>query len=176
MADAREPVSEESQRTSGYWTRAVKAYHRVVVVRLLASGCPLERAQEIAQETWTRLIEQDRLGRLREVSLPGLAIRQAIFLWKDALRRENRASVIPEDPGGLPAPECQEQRVIARAALRQAEQVLESLSPTAQTVFRLAYGPERPPAAQIAERVGLSTQRVRQILCEIRRHLAGIME
>jgi RNA polymerase sigma-70 factor (ECF subfamily) len=162
--------------TVGFWARAVKAHQRIVVVRLLAAGFTLDRAQELAQETWTRLIEQDRLGRLLDVSLPGLAIRQAMFLAQDALRQANRSPACSADLEAIAATGCQELRVLARDALRRAAQVLESMPDMAQTVFRLAYGRERHTAAEIAERVGLSTQRVRQTLCEVRRRLAEVKE
>lgn len=161
----------QGPRSTGFWARAVQNYQRAVVVRLLATGCPLERAQELTQETWTRLIEQDRLGRLPEVSLPGLAIRQALFLAKDALRKGNRIPPLIGDVEKQATNACQESRVVARDELRHAEKVLRTLPATAQTIFRLAYGPERPTAAEIAQQVGLSTQRVRQTLCEVRRRL-----
>lgn len=166
----------QGPRSSGFWARAVQTHQRVIVVRLIATGCTLERAQELAQETWIRLIEQDRLGRLPEVSLPGLAIRQAQFLAKDALRQGNREPIFSGDVDKQAANECQESRVLARDALRHAEQVLQTLPATAQTIFRLAYGPERPTAAEIAKQVGLSTQRVRQTLCEVRRRLTESRE
>lgn len=154
----------------------MQTYQRVLIVRLLATGCTLERAQELAQETWTRLIEQDRRGRLPEVSLPGLAIRQSLFLAKDALRHMNREPPFSGDVDKQAANECQESRVLARDELRHAERLLKTLSSSAQTIFRLAYGPDRPTAAEIAKQVGLSTQRVRQTLCEVRRRLAESRE
>jgi RNA polymerase sigma-70 factor (ECF subfamily) len=43
-------------------------------------------------------------------------------------------------------------------------------------VFRLAYGGEGLSHAEVARRVGLSLQRVRQILCEVRAKLREAMQ
>src|SRR5688500_4859484 len=62
------------------WARLIERHDHRVVVSLLARGVPLDRAKELAQETWLRLIENQRAGRLPALSLPGLAIVQAGFL------------------------------------------------------------------------------------------------
>src|SRR5262245_60462429 len=62
------------------WSWLIARHDHRVVVALLARGVPLDRARELAQETWLRLMQSQREGRLRELSLPGLAITQARFL------------------------------------------------------------------------------------------------
>jgi RNA polymerase sigma-70 factor (ECF subfamily) len=49
---------------------------------------------------------------------------------------------------------------------------LRTCAPSAQQVFRLVYE-ELLGHEQVATRVGLSLQRVRQILCELRKELRG---
>jgi len=53
---------------------------------------------------------------------------------------------------------------------------LSRCSPNARSVFRLVYGGEGLDHAQVAERLGLSLQRVRQIVCEVRKLLRGAVE
>jgi RNA polymerase sigma-70 factor (ECF subfamily) len=60
------------------------------VVSLLASGMPLETAEDLAQEVWIRLIQQQREGRLQELRLPGLAIAQAAWFAREAQRTQRR--------------------------------------------------------------------------------------
>ena len=51
------------------------------------------RAKDIAQETWWRLIEQQRAGRLQQLLLPGLGVAQAAFFSLESARREEVALV-----------------------------------------------------------------------------------
>src|SRR5688572_200782 len=78
------------------WEALITRHDRKVIVSLLARGLPIDRAREVAQETWTRLIENQRAGRLREVILPGLAIVQAGFLASSDWRRQLRAPPTPD--------------------------------------------------------------------------------
>jgi DNA-directed RNA polymerase specialized sigma24 family protein len=69
-----------------------------------------------------------------------------------------------------------ETRLLGSERLACAEKVLARCSTSARTVFRLAYG--NPPLAHvdIAREAGLSLQRVRQILCEVRKELRVALE
>jgi RNA polymerase sigma-70 factor (ECF subfamily) len=146
-----------------------------VVLALLARGVRVDRAKDIAQEAWIRLVEQQRLGRLDRLLLPGLAITQASFLAMEAARREatSRHQPIDEaiaaavvDPRG-----DAESRLLTEERVARAVEVLSRCGPSAREVFRLAYGGEGLSHAEVARRVGLSLQRVRQILCEVRAKL-----
>src|SRR5580692_6059102 len=70
------------------WSALVARHNHRVVVTLLARGVRVDRAKDIAQEAWIRLVEQQRLGKLERLQLPGLAIVQASFLAMEAARRE----------------------------------------------------------------------------------------
>jgi len=125
--------------------------------------------------TWTRLIEQYAKGKLAELELPGLAIRQARFL---ALNEHQRArtemrvlAAVPE-----PAPTDPERELASRQELERVLAALETCSPMARKVFRLVYATPGGNAASAAQAVGLSLQRVRQILCETRTHIRKQME
>src|SRR5271154_1359446 len=63
------------------WSALVQKHNHRVVVALLARGIPIDRAKDIAQDAWLRLVEQQREGRLSHLQLPGLAITQATFLF-----------------------------------------------------------------------------------------------
>ena len=54
---------------------------------VVAFGLRVDRAEEIAQRAWARLIEKFGRGELATIELPGLAIAQARYLARDELRR-----------------------------------------------------------------------------------------
>ena len=68
------------------WGAEIARHDRRVVLSLVARGVRLDRAREIAQETWACLVERHRLGELPGSS-QGLAITQAGFLARDDVRR-----------------------------------------------------------------------------------------
>jgi len=160
------------------WNALIERHNHRVVVTLLARGVRVDRAKDIAQDAWIRLIEQQRAGRLTSLVLPGLAIAQAWFLAGDMARRERGRlepldSAAPEilDPSG-----DIEERLVATERLARAERALARCSPSAQKVFRLAYSGDGLSHADVAVQAGLSLQRVRQILCEVRKRLRSALE
>ena len=158
------------------WSGAIARYNRRVIVALLARGVPMDRARDVAQDTWTKLMQKYDRGELTEVKLPGLAIRQALFLAADEARRAGRRPLTD-----MPA-DLRDDHSSAEAQLVTHEQVqvallaLQRLPENARRVFELAY--EEPGIAhrEIAGRIGLSEQRVRQILCEVRKALREALE
>jgi RNA polymerase sigma-70 factor (ECF subfamily) len=155
------------------WNALVQRHNHRVVVSLLARGVRLDRAKDVAQEAWLRLIEQQREGRLMHLTLPGLAVTQAGFLALEAARRARRTEVLDAaaeatlvDPGM-----SAETKLLTEEQLVRAEHILSRCSPKARAVFRLAYGEEATNHAEVAQKVGLSLQRVRQIVCEVRKLL-----
>jgi RNA polymerase sigma-70 factor (ECF subfamily) len=164
------------------WSALVQRHNHRVVVSLLARGVRIDRAKDVAQEAWMRLVEQQRQGRLDRLQLPGLAITQAVFLSLEAQRRE--ANSRRHDPIDEPAVAAAlrdpqgdaESHLLTAERVTRAIEVLSTCSPSAKKVFRLAYGGEGLSHAEVAQRVGLSLQRVRQILCEIRAKLRAALE
>ena len=63
--------------TAPAWDDAIRLHDQRVYLSVLALGLAPDRAREVTQMTWTRLIEQHAKGKLDNVELPGLAIRQA---------------------------------------------------------------------------------------------------
>ncbi|MEQ8280217.1 MAG: sigma-70 family RNA polymerase sigma factor [Deltaproteobacteria bacterium] len=153
------------------WTRAVEQHGRRVVVHLLAMGVEIEAAKEIAQRAWARIFEQHRAGRLERLELPGVVIQQARFFALDARRgrREGPATLVANTPDP-------ERQLLAREQIERAFATIERCSPRAQQVFRMAYEDPSRRHADIAADVGLSVQRVRQILCEVRRAVRDALE
>ena len=155
---------------------AIRRHDRRVYLSVLALGLPPDRAREIAQMTWTRLMEQHAKGALGELDFPGLAIRQARFLALNEharARTEKRVlAAVPDAPG---QPDVD--RVVAsRQELGRVLDALATCSPTARKVFRLVYATPDGSAARAAQEIGLSLQRVRQILCETRSHIRRALE
>src|SRR4051812_13497467 len=78
------------------WEAAVRAYNARVVASLVAFSVPFDHAEEIASQTWARLIEKERAGQLTDVTLPGLAIAQARFLAHAWFRSNRLRGPFPE--------------------------------------------------------------------------------
>ncbi|WP_141607768.1 MULTISPECIES: sigma-70 family RNA polymerase sigma factor [unclassified Myxococcus] len=164
------------------WDALVARHHRRVVVSLLARGVRVDRAQELAQETWARLIQQQQRGLLTELRLPNLALTQAAFLAADDARRARRESIagavdeLPERHHPVDPSVSAERRLLTEEQLSRAHAALAQVSPSARNVFLLACDGQELPHAEVASRVGLSVQRVRQILCEVRKKLRTALE
>jgi hypothetical protein len=115
-APADEPASAEVLD----WDAQMRQHGRRVVVTLLARGIPIERAKELAQDAWMRVMQNHRAGKLRDLHLPGVVIAQADFLARDDRRRTSRrkergmASAVAVDPDANPAPVDLEARLAAR--------------------------------------------------------------
>src|SRR5262245_13971973 len=73
----------------GVWEAVIRTHDRRVVLSLLALGLKPDRAREIAQTAWLRLMEKHAGVGLHSLTFPGLAIAQARFLALDDLRRED---------------------------------------------------------------------------------------
>lgn len=155
------------------WDALMRRHGRRVVVALVSRGIPLERAKELAQDAWMRVIDRHRAGLIAELSLPGLIITQASFLARDDLRREGRRAKLDE-PRQHAAPEVAldlEQQLDARQQLRVVRAVLDRSPPNARRVFALLYGERALSPTEAAGELGLSVQRVRQIVCELRKRM-----
>jgi DNA-directed RNA polymerase specialized sigma24 family protein len=143
---------------------------------VLALGLGPERAREIVQAAWMRLIEQDARGALDRIELPGLAIRQARYLALKELHRaklETRTLAVVPDPQGAPDTE----RVVGtREQIARMLAALATCSVTVRRVFGLVYAKPGGNAAAAAKELGLSHQRVLQILCETRAYLRRALE
>ncbi|MCB9678067.1 MAG: sigma-70 family RNA polymerase sigma factor [Alphaproteobacteria bacterium] len=156
------------------WNALVQAHDHRVVVALVARGARPCEARECAQEAWMRLVQQQREGRLAELQLPGLAIRQARFIWLERCRRAG--TVVPLDGLREPADGAgSEDRMLDRARLGRTLRALDRESDRDRALFEAAYGGEGPSHADLADRFGLSLQRTRQILSEVRQRLKAAL-
>lgn len=171
------PVAREAAPTRPVedvpWDELMRRHGRRVVVALVAHGIPLERAKELAQDAWMRVIDRHRAGLITELSLPGLIITQASFLARDDMRREGRRAKLDE-PRQHAADDVAldlEQQLDARQQLRVVRSVLDRASPNARQVFALLYGERALSPNEVAAELGLSVQRVRQIVCELRKRM-----
>jgi RNA polymerase sigma-70 factor (ECF subfamily) len=157
------------------WNLIIKRWDHRVLVSLLAMGLRVDRAKEIAQTTWMRLIEQHRSGKLDELEFPGLALAQARFLALDELRKaraeKHRFQSLEIEPTIPDVAANAERRLLKREEVDRALIALAACAPNAQRVFRLTYEDPSMPHTEVAEKVGLSVQRVRQILCEVRKKI-----
>jgi RNA polymerase sigma-70 factor (ECF subfamily) len=131
----------------------------------------------VAQATWTKLLEKHGDGHLDDIELPGLAIVQARFLALNEMRRDQTEKRVLQVVDGSSQSRDVEREVISRVELETAIEALSKCSPQVKKIFRMVYGHPPHSHAQVAREVGLSLQRVRQILCETRKTLrASISE
>ncbi|MBI1947171.1 MAG: sigma-70 family RNA polymerase sigma factor [Deltaproteobacteria bacterium] len=160
------------------WDGAALAHNRRVVVHLLARGLSLDDAEDVAQRTWTRLIALDRAGRLARVELPGLAFAQARFLAATLRREQHGQREVGGDALELVVDDRAdaERTVLAKDRVARALAELERVPSSALHVFRRLLDDPPPTHAAIAKQVGLSEQRVRQIVCETRARLRRALE
>lgn len=159
----------------GSWQALIARHERKLIVSLLARGLPLDRAKEVAQETWTRLMESQRAGRLTHLTLPGLAIVQAGYLAGSDWRRQPRDAG-PLEPAALPrSAGTPEERAIDRQALSRVARALEQCPTRARRVFEAVYQNPELSYEELAARLGLSAQRVKQTVCEVRKRLRAVL-
>jgi RNA polymerase sigma-70 factor (ECF subfamily) len=183
MASDDHDSSIERARTgdAAAWEKLIARHERRVLLVLLAKGVRASRAEEIVQETWMRLVAKSREGALERLELPGLAIAQATHLALDDARaqrlrhatsiedaKEAEALVDPHS-GAL-------ERMLSREALERALAELERCPPRARQVYSVLYENPDLAHAEAANKLGLSVQRVRQTLCDVRARLRAKME
>jgi RNA polymerase sigma-70 factor (ECF subfamily) len=160
------------------WDEIVRRYSHQVRLALLARGVALDAVDDLVQEAWMRLVRQQRAGRLRSLEIPGLAIAQAGWLALEAQRTARRRAALAQLG---PAPAVEIAAVAdtgtdadpAAVALRHerallVRRALAGCTPREREVFGAAYGREARAHADVARAMGLSVQRVRQLLCNAR--------
>jgi RNA polymerase sigma-70 factor (ECF subfamily) len=166
--------------TSIDWQHCVRAHAHVVVLGLLSNGAPLSEAQELAHEAFARLFEQWATGRLQELDFPGLAMRQALFLLAERRRlsgvARRRVADVDEASGLSSTGASPEERLASQQALELAQVTLASCSTRARSVFTAVLHSPEEPHRSLAEREGISLQRFRQILCEVRAQLRDALK
>lgn len=152
------------------WDTIIRTHNHRVVVSLLALGLRPAQAHEIANDAWAKLLEKRAAGELETMTFPGLVLAQARYLALDALRAATRERRRRE---GLDA--IREHEVVvdtlawSEHELQLMRQTITKCSPAEQRVFRAVYDNPDAPHAQVAAQLGLSVQRVRQVLCDVRR-------
>jgi RNA polymerase sigma factor (sigma-70 family) len=161
------------QGDPGAWSSLITRHTQRVTVSLLGRGVPLDRARELTQETWLRLMERQREGKLTELSLPGLAIVQAGFLAANEHRRRDVGTVSAGEAESA-APDAL-RTVIGRERLRRIARALEACPPGARRVFERVYDHPELSYAEVATWAGLSIQRVKQIVFEVRQRLRAAL-
>lgn len=173
LEGATETAARDGDRSA--WTELITRHNRRVVLSLLAHGVLPAQAREMAQEAWLRLITQADARKLPRLELPGLAIRQALFLARSEARKPGQANE-PLEAAHEAITDSHETVFFERERLQKAHERLQDLAPSARAVFERLYGDPQLSHAEVAARVGLSVQRVRQIVCEVRKVLRAELE
>jgi RNA polymerase sigma-70 factor (ECF subfamily) len=160
------------------WDPLIRAHDRAVWLSLLGLGLRPDRAREIAQSAWIRLMEKQRAGELASIDLPGLAIRQARYLALDSLRQaraDQRLHDAMRPEPNVPDGEDLEARIAGRRELDRVAAVLAGRPENARALFGLLYG-RGLSQQEAAHELKLSLQRVRQLLCETRKAIREALE
>ena len=169
---------------SAAWDEIVRRHSHRVLLDLLARGVPWDAAHDLVQEVWLRLVRQQRAGRLQSLVLPGIAIAQAGWLAREEIRTRRRHEAILSDPAAATAtgddvdqdPEADpEEQAIRRERLALIRRELAACPPRARQIFGAVYGPGGQSQAEVARDLGLSVQRVRQVLCEVRARIRAAL-
>lgn len=159
------------------WEALIARHGHVVVLALLSRGLRINEARELAHDAWSRLFEQWSAGKLERLELPGLAIRQALFLASDFRRERRRPSVPWEQGPELVDPHARpDARLESRQLLARTEAAASALPPRAQLVFATVLHNPETPQAELARGLGVSLQRLRQSLCEVRARLKAAID
>ena len=157
------------------WQHLIITHSRRVTVALLAEGVSMDDARDLTQDVWARLWNQIQSGGLASLQLPGIAVTQARFLARD-LQRRRRTVRYEAETGDVESNDTSVEALLGSAqTLARVQTELKKLDPAQQRIFRLAIE-DGVPHANIATTVGLSTQRVRQIIWEVRVRLRAQLE
>lgn len=176
MAEGRtEALARGGDRSA--WSELIARHNRRVVLALLGAGILPSQARDLAQEAWLRLIRQADARKIDVLTLPGLVIRQAFFIARSEQKRggAGAAALVAALPAAVTV-ESVEGRYFALEQLKRAQVRLDELPKSARAVFGLLYADPHLSHAEIAARLGLSVQRVRQIICEVRKVLRADLE
>jgi RNA polymerase sigma-70 factor (ECF subfamily) len=180
VAQPPTPPRDDARFDRASWDQIIRQHDHRVMLSVLALGLRPDRARDIVQAAWMRLIEKDHDGALLTAEFPALAITQARFLGLDELRRQVKET--QQQNGVSEAADAQttcadaERALLSREQLARASAVLAELPPSTQRLFRLLYAEPPMPYAQAAAELGLSLQRTRQIMCEARKKLRLAIE
>ena len=169
-----ELLAEASRGVREAWDSLEAKHRRRILVSLLALGLGVEEARDVSQDAWGRVWQQHRAGALASLVFPGIVIAQARFLAHDLLRRRRLAPERGEADAQSADPTA-EDRLMAAQSLARVQRSLAQVSPSKREIFRLSCD-EGLPHVEIARRVGLSTQRVKQVVWEVRSILRATQE
>ena len=171
--------------SSPAWDEIVRRHSHRVLLALLARGVPWESAHDLVQEVWLRLVRQQRAGRLRSLILPGLAIAQAGWLAREEGRTRKRREAIMGDQAGAAAGEYvddmdhgtvdPEERAAQRERLELVQRELATCPPRSRQIFQAVYGAGGRSHAEVARDLGVSVQRVRQAVYEVRSRMRAAL-
>jgi RNA polymerase sigma factor (sigma-70 family) len=158
------------------WDAIIRAHDRRVWLSVLALGVRADRARDVVQTAWTRLMEKDGRGEITKDNIAALAIAQARFLALDELRRTQNDQRRTEPLNDVLDEIDPESQMLGRQRLQRAAAMLATSSPATQRLVQLLYSEPSVGYAAAAAELGLSLQRVRQIMCELRKRLRAALE
>ena len=168
-----EPRGTSATEDHSPWSRLVQQCSPQVVSSLLARGVAFHDAVELTQLAWARLWEQQVAGKLTQFPVPALAVSQARFLALEAYRQGRGRDQVPlseaaEVPDERPSAD---DRVVSMQTLVRLRAALQQCTPSQRRVFEAVMRSPGATAEALGRELQLSTQRVRQVMCEVRQKL-----
>jgi RNA polymerase sigma factor (sigma-70 family) len=157
------------------WDRLIRIHNRRILNALLAQRVPLHDAKDLAQEAWLRLIERSKSGQLEHLELPGLAITQSRYLLADRRRHDKVASARADAAQSQRDTSDQELTLDSRQMLSDLYLAFGRCSNREKQVFSQVVDNADRSYAEVGDSLGLSTQRVKQIVCDVRKKLRGAL-
>jgi DNA-directed RNA polymerase specialized sigma24 family protein len=184
-----EEVAPRKVESQVDWEREIARGGPRVHVALVAAGCRIDLAREIAHEAWLKIIAQHQARELADLKLPQLVIAQALFYFRDHCRREQRrkactASYSTGDDVSMTrilgcasaqgevheasATGPNEPQLDARAQLREVNDFLARCTPLVRAIFVGTFGPNPRSAETLAAELGITPARLRKLIYETR--------
>jgi RNA polymerase sigma factor (sigma-70 family) len=165
----------QAPRPEPDWCVLAEAHDRVVWLYLLGRRVPVDQAEDLKQEVWATLIHKWQNGELAYIQMPGLALHQAELLIRRA--QSARRCVAADNVVELADKRQRGQAgdieawILDRARLQRTLAVVDASPATMRAVFEHTYRGAAMSPEQVAAKIGISTQRVRQTLCKLRERL-----
>jgi len=168
------------------WDEIVRRHSHRVLLALLARGVSWDAAHDLVQEVWLRLVRQQRAGRLKSLALPGIAIAQAGWIAREEVRTRRRHETLMSGPDAAAAATADDveddpktdpaEQAIRRERLDLILRELAVCPPRARQIFSAVYGASGRSHAEVARDLGLSVQRVRQAVYEVRARIRAALK
>ena len=151
-------------------------YSERVFYLALSERCPREDAEDVRAETFLRVFQSLRAGKLRKPdSLASFIVGIALNVVREHRRQRAGAEALTELENEIPGGESPEDAFLDREAARSVAEMAARLKPRERQFLRMYYY-EELPKAEIARALGIKEERLRLIKSRALKSFRGIYE